>query len=342
MDPTTSPLLVKQPRPQAPTPPLARWAAALVLLLLSACPPARAQFSGPALTPPTTDRALPVPTPTSDLLHLDHGDIFLAPGDLVTVHIYGSTDYGPTVRVNLDGTMQLPLIGTVSVKGLTLDRAEDLIAERLKTSGMYLDPQVTLQVVESATQVITVTGEAHAIVPVTGVRHLLEIISAAGGLPLTASHTVTINRPGTAQPIIVQLGTDPMHSAEWNVPVYPGDTIVLSRVGVIYLLGEFKQPGAIPIQQNSPLTLLQATSLGGGTLYPGRYDDLRIIRTVDRRRTLLRVDVKKVMLGKAPDPVLQADDILYLPPSAIKSAIESGGVGVLLSAVSIMLIAIKY
>jgi polysaccharide biosynthesis/export protein len=315
--------------------------AAVLVLWISACA-AGAQFSGPALTAPTADRGALLPTPASELLRLDHGNIYLAPGDLVAVHIFGSMDYAPTVRVNLDGTMQLPLIGIVTVKGLTLDKAEDLVAQRLESAGMYRDPQVTLQVIESATQVVTVTGEAHSIIPVTGVRHLLEILSAAGGLPASASHTITIDRPGAAQPIIVELGTDPLHSAESNVAVYPGDTVVVSRVGVVYLLGEFKTPGAIPVQQNSPLTLLEATALGGGALFNGRYDDLRIIRTVNRQRTLVHFDVKRVMQGKDPDPVLQADDILYLPTSPVKAAISSGGVGILLNVISVLLIATKY
>jgi polysaccharide export outer membrane protein len=313
-----------------------------LLLISTSALTARAQFSGPALTAPTTDRATLLPTPAAELLHLDHGDIHLEPGDLVAVHIFGSIDYAPTVRVNLDGSMQLPLIGSLSVKGLTIDQSENLVAERLKSAGMYRDPQVTLQVMESATEVVTVTGEAHAIVPVSGVHHLLEILAAAGGLPPSASHTITIDRPGVAQPIVVELATDPLRSAEGNVAVYPGDTIVVSRVGVVYLLGEFKNPGAIPIQQNSPLTLLEATSLGGGALFNGHLSDLHIIRTINRQRTLVPVDIKKVMQGKAPDPVLQADDILYLPTSPAKAAISSGGIGVLLNLVSIILIATQY
>jgi polysaccharide export outer membrane protein len=303
---------------------------------------ARAQFSGPALTSPTLDRVLPAPTPAADLLRLNHGEIHLSPGDLVSVHIFGFTNYDSTVRVTLDDTLQLPLIGLVSVKNLTLEQAEILIAARLKTAGMYRDPQVNLQVLESATQTVTVTGEAHAILPVSGVRHLLEILAAAGGLPANASHTITIDRPGVAQPIVVDLPTDPLRSAESNILIYPGDTVVTSRVGVVYLLGEFKTPGAIPIQQNSPITLLQAASLGGGPLFSGHLNDLRILRTVNRQRTLIHLDIKRIMQGKDPDPVLQADDVLYLPPSAAKAALSSGGVGVLLNLVSVILIATQY
>jgi polysaccharide export outer membrane protein len=264
------------------------------------------------------------------------------PGDLVTVHIFGSLDYSPVVRVSLDETIQLPLIGIVSVKGLTVQQAETLIATKLRTSGMYVDPQVSIQVTESTNGVITVAGEAHAVIPASSERRLLEVLSAAGGMPATASHTLTIDRPGVEKPIVVDLGNDPMHSREVNVPLYPGDTVILSRVGVVYMLGEFKTPGVIPIQQNSPLTLLQATSVAGGTLYAGKFQDLRIIRTVDSKRTFVQVDVRRVMLGKDPDPILQADDIVFLPTSALKSAVVSGGLNLLISVANLAIISARY
>jgi polysaccharide export outer membrane protein len=314
---------------------------ALALLFLIASN-ARAQFSGPGVAaanptwnsePATTDPAL---------LHPVSRSIYINTGDLIVLRLYGAPDYNPTVRVTLEGTVQLPLIGVVSIKGLTLDQAGNLIAEKLKTSGMYRDPQVTLQILESTNGVITVGGEAHAVIPASTEHRLFEILALAGGLPATASHTLTINRPGVAQPIVVNLGNDPMHSQDANIPVYPGDTIVLARVGVVYMLGEFKTAGVIQIQQNSPLTLLQATSVAGGILFDGKFQDLRIIRTIDKQRTLVKVDVKRVMLGKDPDPLLQADDIVYLPTSAVKAALISGGLNVLLSVANLSLIATHY
>jgi polysaccharide export outer membrane protein len=203
---------------------------------------------------------------------------------------------------------------------------------------MYRDPQVTVQITESTNGVITIAGEAHAVIPANSERPLLEVIAAAGGLPVNASHIITIDRPGVEKPIVVDLGNDPMHSQQINIPLYPGDTVIVSKVGVVYMLGEFKTAGVIPIQQNSPLTLLQATSVAGGTLYDGKYQDLRIIRTINQQRTLVRVDIKRVMLGQDPDPLLQADDIVYLPTSAVKSAIVSGGLNLLVNVANLALI----
>jgi polysaccharide export outer membrane protein len=314
---------------------------AALVLVLGICPGmAKAQFSGPALNVSAVN---PPVTPTTDpaILYPVNRDIVLEQGDVLTVHLYGITDYQPVARVSLDGTIQLPLIGNLHVQGLTIHQTENLIAERLTSAGMYRNPQVNLQLTDSPNQAVTLTGEMHGVVPVAGQKRLFDVLSAAGGLPPTASHLITIDRPGVPQPIVVDLGTDPSKSSLANVPVFPRDTIVVARVGAVYLLGAFLHQGPVPIQQNSPLTLMQVASIGGGTGFEGKLKDLRIIRTVGYDRKVVHVDIKKVMAGKAPDPVLQADDIVLLPTSAMKAAIKSGGLSTLIGIGSILILAFR-
>lgn len=314
--------------------------AVLLLLCLPPCG-ARAQFSGPALGS-NAQVNLPV-TPTTDpaILYPAGRDVRLMHGDLIVVHLYATTDYAPSVRVGLDGSIQLPLIGIVHVEGLTLAEAEQLIAKRLEEAGMYRNPQVTITVSEAPNQVVTLTGEMHGVLPISGSKRLYDVISAGGGLPATASHLITINRPGVPDSIVVDLGNNPATSSRANVPVFPGDTIVVSSAGVVYLLGAFKTPNAVPIKQNTPLTLMQAAALGGGPGYEASLNDLKIIRTEGNQRTVVRVDIKKVMEGKDPDPILQSDDIVFLPTSTMKAAIKSGGVSTLIGLASILVFAAK-
>ncbi len=312
------------------------------ILALWLCPGmAQAQFSGPALAASTQINQPVTPTTDPAILYPASRDIILDQGDLLTIHLYGTTDYQPVARISLDGTVQLPLIGSLHVEGLTIHQTEDLIAQRLTNAGMYRSPQVSIQLTEAPNQSVTVTGEMHGVVPVAGQKRLFDVLAAAGGLPPTASHLVTINRPGVAQPIVVDLGTDPARSEQANVPVFARDTIVVSRVGVVYLLGAFKSQGAVPLQQNAPLTLMQAAAIGGGTGFEGRLADLRIVRTVGLDRKVVRIDIKKVINGTAPDPVLQADDIVLLPTNPMKAAIKSGGVSTLIGLASILIIAFR-
>jgi polysaccharide export outer membrane protein len=318
------------------------WFTIVALLLLwQHAAPAYAQFTGPALGSSPATNITQQPTTDPAILYPTSHDIRLEHGDLLAIHLFETVDYQATVRISLDGSVQLPLIGLVHLEGLTLHEAQDLIAERLIAAGMYRDPQVGIQLMESPNQFITITGEIHGVIPVVGQKRLFDALAAIGGLTPTSSHMITINRPGLEQPIIINLGTDPAKSAHADVPVFAQDTIVVARVGVIYLLGAFKTQGAIPLQQNSPLTLMQAASIGGGPGWEGKTNDLRIIRTVGQERKVVNVDIKRVFDGKAPDPILQTDDIVFLPTSAMKAAIKGGGVGTLLGIASTLIFAIR-
>jgi polysaccharide export outer membrane protein len=337
------------------------WFASIAFLLVVVSGRlAEAQFSGPALgissevNPPitiTTDPAILFPASR---------DMYLGVGDVFAVHIYGNSDYNPIARVALDGTVQLPLIGSVTVDNLTVHQAADLVAEKLKAAGMFRDPQVSIQITESPNQIVTVMGELHGIVQVIGQRRLFDVLAAVGGggggagvgattvvvggggLPTTASHVITINRYGMTEPIVVDLGTDPQKSALINIPIFPRDTIIVPRVGVVYLLGAFKVQGAIPLQQNSPITLMKVAALAGGAGWEGRNNDLRIIRTTGTTRQVVKVDIAKVIDGKEPDPILQAEDIVFLPTNQMKAAIKGGGISTLLGLASILVLAVQH
>ena len=310
-------------------------------LAVSLAAPAFAQYSGPPSD--TGPQAAPAATVTTDrrLLYPPLRDLQLGPDDLIAIHLFGQGDYSPQVRIGTDGTALLPLIGVVQLSGLSVTQAEELIARKLESGGFYIAPQVTLQLVEGPNAVITVVGEAHGNVPVTGSRRLLDVLSTVGGLPGSASHIITIQRPGVEQPIVVDLGTDPLHSALANIPVYAGDTIVVARIGVVYMIGSFKTPGTISLTPYAPLTLMQATALSGGPAFEAKYDDLRIIRTIGDRRTVIKLDIKAVLYGKAPDPILQPNDIVFLPNSVLKASISNGSLGTILG-IAGLLISIAY
>ncbi len=316
-----------------------RYALGCAVLLMLCASSLVAQFSGPSLQTGTVNTPT-VATTDPGILYPADKAIQIMVGDLLTVHLYSEPDFTTPERVGLDGSLQIPLIGSVPVLGLTLHQAADLIADRLKSAGMYTNPQVTMQLTDSPNQVVTVSGEMHGVIPVLGRRSLFSVLSASGQYPPTASHTVIINRPGVMQPIVVDLGTDPSRSARADVPVFAGDTVVVPRTGVIYLLGSFRTSGSFPLQQNSPLTLMQATALGGGVLFEANYKDLRIVRTVGNERRVVKADIQAVMHGKVPDPILQADDIVYLPSTFYKALVNNGGFGAINSIVSLILVAL--
>jgi polysaccharide export outer membrane protein len=304
---------------------------AVGIMLLAGSSVALAQFSGPATSSTSTFNQPLTVTTDPAILYPGERDVVLTVGDMLSIRLFSDPEYTSAVRINNDGTVLLPLIGIVHLEGLTVTKAEQLIEEKLAADGMYRDPQVTLQITEGPNSVVTIVGEAHAVVPIVGSRRLLDVLSTAGGLPVTASHVITIDRPSVPTPIVIDLGTDPLRSSLGNIPVYPGDTIVVSRIGIVYMLGSFgSAAGTIPLNAYTPLTLTEATALSGGIKFEGRFSDLRIIRTVGDHRTVAVYNIKKVLDGKAPDPILQPNDIVYLPPVPLKQLLSSGGLGTIL------------
>jgi polysaccharide biosynthesis/export protein len=108
--------------------------AMLLVMVLSGS--AAAQFSGPALGVST--QVNPPVTITTDpaILYPASRDVYLWHDDLIAIRLFEGPDYTPTARVGLDGTIQLPLIGSVQVEGLTVHQAQALIAQKLVSAGM--------------------------------------------------------------------------------------------------------------------------------------------------------------------------------------------------------------
>jgi polysaccharide export outer membrane protein len=263
-------------------------------------------------------------------------DFTLSPGDLISVRVFLQSEYSATVRIGQDGRVQLPFIGSVPIQGLTVREAQALIAQRLRVGGFYKEPEVILQVLDTVNGAVLVTGEMHAQVPVATERSLREVLLTAGGLPASASHTIKIVRPGMAQPIVVDLGADLASSTTADIPVRPHDIIQITRASVVYVLGAFAHQGALPLDQATPLTLLQAAALSGGINFEGQYGDLRLIRTVGTERKVVVVDIKKIRGGKEADPILEANDIVFLPTNAMKAILKNLGVGGVLGLVSLI------
>ena len=177
---------------------LPRRTLAILLAASSIAAPALAQTPTPTSSFPSAaaQSSTPTATPLASQSMLYPGeDFLLGPGDLIAVRVFLQSDYQATVRLTPDGAVELPFIGSVALSGLTIRQAQDKIADDLRTGGYYRSPEVTIQVLESINGSIIVSGEVKYVVPATGPRRLIDVISVAGGLPAIASHTVHIIRP---------------------------------------------------------------------------------------------------------------------------------------------------
>jgi len=228
---------------------------------------------------------------------------------------YGVPDLNTKTRVTSKGDIYFPLIGYTHVAGLTGEEAQELIEKRL---GEYLkNPQVSLFVAEYASQGASVLGEVNkpGVYPVLGEQHLFDLISAAGGTTEKAGHNITVTRRREPdKPIAVPLHRNLTDNPENNVPVYPGDTVIVHKADIVYVLGDVARPSAL-LMDTGDLTVLKAIALAGGTNRTAKLNGARILRKSPNGMTETPVELKKILAAKAPDVVLAADDVLLVPSS---------------------------
>ncbi len=305
----------------------------LLLCLLRASMPvaARAQYTGPAPTradSPNPDNKGRFQHAPSELLPGEA--IILNPGDLIAVSVYGVPDYKVTARLDGNGIADLPLVGGQHLAGLTIEQAQRKVARSLVSNQMILSPDVLIAVQDSMVDVIGVMGEVNGprAIPAFAPMSLLDALSAAGGLKPDASHSISILRKGVAEPLLVVLNSDPANAMNQNIPLYPGDRVIVPRTGVVYVVGAVLHSGAYAISPDTPMTVIQAATLSGGPLYQAANGSVRIIRTTGATRREIPINLAKILNGKEADPILQSDDILFIPTNAMKAAIKGGGIGI--------------
>jgi polysaccharide export outer membrane protein len=273
----------------------------------------------------------------------DQSAIAIGPGDLLDLSVFDVPELVLKVRVDVNGCVSLAFLGDLKLAGMTVGNAQRLIARELVARQLVKDPQVSIFIEEFATQGITVYGEVNApgIYPLMGPHHLYDVISAAGGLTLKSGRTVTVLHAGESDhPEVVALvninATEPpLHSAleHANVPIYPGDTIVVSKAGMVYVLGEVNKPGAFLMEDNTSISVLKATALAGGTTKLASLKGSLILRKSFAGTTQTRIPLDKIYHGKAQDLQLHAEDIVFVPLSNIRSYGAMGLQGAIQAAV---------
>lgn len=248
-------------------------------------------------------------------------------GDLLNVSVYGAQDFQYETRVNSSGEISLPMIGLVHVAEMSSGQAATVVAKKLADGKFFNDPHVSVFIKEYATQGVSVLGEVQkpGVYPVLGSRRLFDAISMAGGLTPKASSTVAITHRGTgAPPAEILLVSDPVKSAESNVPVFPGDTILVGKAGIVYVVGDVRTPGGYVIDNASSMTVLKAIAMAQGTNSTAKLDHAKLVRKTPQGSQEFPLPLKQIMSQKAPDMALRPDDIVFVPTSAAKNAARRG------------------
>ena len=255
--------------------------------------------------------------------------LHIGPGDELEITVFGASDLSQHLRVGSDGTISMPLLGSVHVAGATSAEAEKMISDNLQEKGILNHPQVAVFVKEYTNSEISVVGEVNkpGVYSSLGPHRLLDILQIAGGVTDKAASTVTISHNQGGGVSTVDLSPkDPAAMARNNIELRPGDTIVVPKAGVVYVLGEVNRPGGYISNSTVGVSVLQVMAAAGGPTHLAASGKTKMLRRDGNGVRETPVPLQRLMEGKQPDMPVQPDDILYVPSSKIKSVLSLGAI----------------
>ena len=258
--------------------------------------------------------------------------LLIGPGDQLHILVFETPDLEQHPRVTDAGEIPLMLLGNVSVNGLTPAQAATKIEHDLIAGNIMKHPQVTVTVDQYATQSVAVVGQVKApgTFPITAPRSIFDMIALAGGLSDVADRSILIERQSDpTKKVSFFFSNNAKDAIDGAVMVYPGDKVIVSKAGLVYVLGDVKTPGGYVMGNNSSqLTVLQVIAAAGGTNHSAVPSHARLIRRDGSTNYSDKpLQLSAMQKGKQSDVLLQAGDIVYVPFSYLRNlAVESSGV----------------
>ena len=248
-----------------------------------------------------------------------------------------------SMRVSQQGMITLPLMGEMSVMGLTVSALEQALRERY--DKYIYNPQVGVLVKEYR-QRVSVIGEVRRpnVVVLSGPKTVLELLAEAGGVTDRAGSQVHIYRQGSEgrQSYVIDLFAlasnvgliNDKNAPLVNMPVQAGDVINVPPAGNFFIDGAIRRAGSYPLNPHSTLTQALATA-GGVQSELADYSDIFIFRRLspDKVETT-HLDLHEILAGNVVDPQIEADDVIIVPISTGKYILERF-VGTIISGFSV-------
>ena len=209
--------------------------------------------------------------------------LVLGPGDELEVTVYGAPDLSGHTRVSADGNISIPLIGYVRVAGLSSSEAEATIEAQLRKNNIVNDPQVSVYAKEYTNSGISVAGEVvkPGFYSALGPHRLFDVLQAAGGTTDRAANKVVISHRDETDATTLSISKDPAEMAVSNVVLQPGDTVVVPKAGIVYVLGEVTRPGGYVLNSTGGITILQVVAVAGGPTHVASAGKTRLLRRTE-------------------------------------------------------------
>lgn len=312
--------------------------------------PSSQPFLLPPSPMPTTVPALPAsgidPVPAEPSLHPEAYTLTM--GDRIFIAVANVPEFSAQYQILVDGSITLPIIGSVSIWGMTLTEAAQVITEKYVRSRVLFNPTITVSLLASSPLKVALAGAvnrpgSYNLAMVDGkLPTLTEAIQQAGGITEQADlrqvKVVRARRSGHDDVIQVNLW-NLLQSGDLrqDLVLHNGDSIFLATATTIEpkeasilgsanlapevvqvgIVGEVQQPGTLKVPPNTPLN--QVLLAAGGFNNRARKRSVDLIRlnpdgTVSRRE--IAVDFSQNVNDKT-NPILRHRDVIIVRRSGL-------------------------
>lgn len=289
-------------------------------------------------------KASHAPNDPSRLFRPTRTEYRIGPRDVLEIEVYELEE--PTKskqlksRVSQDGSILLPLIGSVAAAGHTAGEVQTEIVARL-AKDFIVNPSVTVVVAEHQARRVTVLGAVKS--PGTfrleeNSTTLVDVLALAGGADEKAGSTAYVVRDrglpegaavanassGTVDsiettnenPRLLKIDLDELVAKgdlSLNCVLEDGDVVNVPPAAQFFVMGQVADGGSFPLR--GEITLLRAIALAGGLKEEATPASTILIRTTAKGRTTIPIDLDEVEAGSEKDLLMQADDVLVVSES---------------------------
>lgn len=190
-------------------------------------------------------------------------------GDEVRITVFGQPELTAETQVGAQGTVQVPLLGNLTIAGKNSADAAQMIAGRYEAGNFLKNAQVNVLITKYRSQVVAILGRVNSPgkLVLEGPTSLTQALAWAGGIAPSGSERLILTRTlanGRIERTEYDLQQMLNYAAEQLPTVWlkDGDTIYVPHAGRFYINGEVHSPGMYPLDRT--LNIRQALSAGGG------------------------------------------------------------------------------
>ena len=244
-------------------------------------------------------------------------------GDILTIQLIGQKDSIEDFVISGDGSINIPDIGKLTLAGLSLDDASQLIKSRVSSSFIGIDSFISIAQIRDVNVLVAGNAENPGIYTLSGNSNLLQAISIAGGVndEFGSYRAINLLRDNV---VIETLDIyDLLINGNYNLKerLRSGDVIFVEpRKKIISIDGAVKRPAKYELKDKENLDVV--IFYANGLRQTADMSNISLERILDG--SLKSIPVVNISQFESIEPV--DGDLIYIRNYPYRSATVSGAV----------------